>query len=280
MAKQLVDAMTGEFDASQYRDEYREALLQVIQAKVEGEEIEAPEPVVETRGLTDALLRVIGDDCVRLLERGLTPSQEPRILCTGGFHVRLARDLGLPIRGNPWSEGDGLDLALERGGQATAGLDEFYGRAMPARIPIDEAEFVPLSQLYGQFAEAEKRFEPIYKQQCGKTQWGFKAWERLSTMSNLDNNVQKSRALAQAAIAKSCAVTEKQKVAEEGTARPMISIGYYIDAAAAYKKAESMPPGPERQKAWREAARLYKEALEKAPALDQAPEAAMNGAFR
>ena len=32
-------------------------------------------------------------------------------------------------------------------------LDEFYGRTMPAGIPIDEAEFVPLSQLYGQFAE-------------------------------------------------------------------------------------------------------------------------------
>jgi fumarate reductase flavoprotein subunit len=106
----------------------------------------------DTRGLTDALLRVIGDDSVRLLERGLTPSQEPLVLCTGGFHVRLARELGLPIRGNPWSEGDGLDLALERSGGTTSGLDEFYGRAMPAGIPIDEAEFVPLSQLYGQFA--------------------------------------------------------------------------------------------------------------------------------
>jgi fumarate reductase flavoprotein subunit len=107
----------------------------------------------DTRGLTDALLRVIGDDSVRLLERGLTPSQEPLVLCTGGFHVRLARDLRLPIRGNPWSDGDGLDLAVERGGETAGALDEFYGRAMPAGIAIDEAEFVPLSQLYGQFAE-------------------------------------------------------------------------------------------------------------------------------
>ena len=107
----------------------------------------------DTRGLTDALVRVIGDDSVRLSERGLTPSHEPLVLCTGGFHVRLARDLGLPARGNPWSDGDGLDLALERGGETAGALDEFYGRAMPAGIPIDEAEFVPLSQLYGQFAE-------------------------------------------------------------------------------------------------------------------------------
>jgi len=107
----------------------------------------------DTRGLTDALLRAIGDDSVRLLEQGLTPSQEALVLCTGGFHVRLALELGLPIRGNPWSAGDGLDLALERGAETTPGLDEFYGRAMPAGIPIDEAEFVPLSQLYGRFAE-------------------------------------------------------------------------------------------------------------------------------
>jgi succinate dehydrogenase/fumarate reductase flavoprotein subunit len=107
----------------------------------------------DTRGLTAALVRMIGDDSVLLSERGLTPSQEPLVLCTGGFHVRLAHDLGLPIRGNPWSEGEGLDLALTKGGTTTEGLDEFYGRAMPAGIPIDEAEFVPLSQLYGRFAE-------------------------------------------------------------------------------------------------------------------------------
>ena len=46
MAKQLVSAMTAEFDPSQYKDEYREALEAVIMAKVEGKEtveVEAPE---------------------------------------------------------------------------------------------------------------------------------------------------------------------------------------------------------------------------------------------
>jgi DNA end-binding protein Ku len=46
MARQLVEAMTGDFDAGQYKDEYRAALEAVIQAKVEGKEtvsIEAPE---------------------------------------------------------------------------------------------------------------------------------------------------------------------------------------------------------------------------------------------
>jgi DNA end-binding protein Ku len=47
MAAQLVAAMTGEFDPTQYRDEYREAVRAVIEAKVEGREtveIEEPEP--------------------------------------------------------------------------------------------------------------------------------------------------------------------------------------------------------------------------------------------
>ncbi len=45
MAKQLVAAMTGEFQADQYKDEYREALEQIIEAKVEGREVvEVEEP--------------------------------------------------------------------------------------------------------------------------------------------------------------------------------------------------------------------------------------------
>jgi DNA end-binding protein Ku len=55
MAKQLVSAMTGDFEPERYHDAYREALLKVIEAKVEGEEIEAPEPVVEAKGLTDLM---------------------------------------------------------------------------------------------------------------------------------------------------------------------------------------------------------------------------------
>jgi DNA end-binding protein Ku len=55
MAKQLVSAMTGDFEPERYHDAYREALLRVIEAKVDGQEVEAPEPVVETRGLTDLM---------------------------------------------------------------------------------------------------------------------------------------------------------------------------------------------------------------------------------
>jgi DNA end-binding protein Ku len=54
MAEQLVASMTGEFDAAQYRDEYREALMRVIEAKVAGE---TPEPAVaaEPTQITDLM---------------------------------------------------------------------------------------------------------------------------------------------------------------------------------------------------------------------------------
>ena len=55
MAEQLVEAMTDSFDPGKYKDEYREALLQVIEAKVDGQEIVAPEPVEESTNLVDLM---------------------------------------------------------------------------------------------------------------------------------------------------------------------------------------------------------------------------------
>jgi FAD binding domain len=77
----------------------------------------------------------------------------PLVLATGGFGKRLAEKRGLLLRANPWSEGAGLDYALVRGAEVTGGMNEFYGRAMPAPpARIDEADFVRLSQLYGRWA--------------------------------------------------------------------------------------------------------------------------------
>ena len=55
MAKQLVSAMTGEFEPEKYKDEYRDALMKVIEAKLEGkEEIEIEQPE-ETGNLVDLM---------------------------------------------------------------------------------------------------------------------------------------------------------------------------------------------------------------------------------
>jgi DNA end-binding protein Ku len=55
MAKQLVSAMTGDFNPAEYKDEYREALMQVIESKIEGHEVTTPEPVEETGKLVDLM---------------------------------------------------------------------------------------------------------------------------------------------------------------------------------------------------------------------------------
>ncbi len=79
-------------------------------------------------------------------------TDDPTILATGGFPVRLAREQGLLLRANRWSEGDGLDLALARGATTAGDLDEFYGRVMAAVEEVAEEDFVRLSQLYGRYA--------------------------------------------------------------------------------------------------------------------------------
>ena len=102
----------------------------------------------DPRALTALLARNVE------LETKLPPDAEPPLLlATGGFPRRLAREQGLLLRANPWSNGDGLDLALARGGRSTAGLEQFYGRVMPAPpARIREEDFVPLAQLYGREA--------------------------------------------------------------------------------------------------------------------------------
>jgi fumarate reductase flavoprotein subunit len=102
----------------------------------------------DPRALTELLARDVQ------LETPLPARVEPPlVLATGGFAKRLADERGLLLRANPWSDGAGLDFATARGAELTAGMGEFYGRAMPAppaRIP--EEDFVPLSQLYGRWA--------------------------------------------------------------------------------------------------------------------------------
>jgi fumarate reductase flavoprotein subunit len=90
---------------------------------------------------------------VRLDERLGDLDDEQVLLATGGFGATLARQLSLPLRAGPWSEGDGLLLARAQEAATSPGMDEFYGRALPAppaRIPTDG--FVPLAQVYGRHA--------------------------------------------------------------------------------------------------------------------------------
>jgi fumarate reductase flavoprotein subunit len=121
---------------------------------------------LDTRGLTDALVRRAGD--VLLRSRG-DAIDGPLVLATGGFQgdpalvaEHIAPAAPLPLRANPGSGGDGLRLGLERGGTLSAGMDEFYGRNMPARDWPPE-DFVRLAQLYaGKALVLDERGEQFF----------------------------------------------------------------------------------------------------------------------
>ena len=57
MAQTLIDNLTGAWDPAQFTDEYRESLLGIVEAKINGEEIEVvqPEPTAKVVDLMEAL---------------------------------------------------------------------------------------------------------------------------------------------------------------------------------------------------------------------------------
>jgi DNA end-binding protein Ku len=55
MAEQLVSAMTGEFHAEEYRDDYRQALMAVIEAKIGGQPAVRPQAPREDSKLVDLM---------------------------------------------------------------------------------------------------------------------------------------------------------------------------------------------------------------------------------
>jgi tetratricopeptide (TPR) repeat protein len=130
--------------------------------------------------------------------------------------------------------------------------------------------------VYGHFDVAKERFSQIYEAHCGRNEWGYKAWEKLLSMSNLQSDADQSRKLVDG---KSCAFDEQTRAAEEAIRTPVRQGVAYLDARSLYDAAEKMAPGEERNAKWREAAAAYKVALDAAPDRDEAPEAAMNGAF-
>lgn len=59
MARQLVETLTGEFDPAQYRDEYREALTTIIEAKVAGEPVPEAAPAQRPGGKITDLMAIL-----------------------------------------------------------------------------------------------------------------------------------------------------------------------------------------------------------------------------
>jgi succinate dehydrogenase/fumarate reductase flavoprotein subunit len=116
----------------------------------------------DTRELTRILAGRAGEPRLREPLTEL-PDGVGVILATGGFQGdrRLVAEHITPeapsvvLRANPWSSGDGLRLAVERGAELSQGMDEFYGRNLAAVPRITEDQFVPLAQVYAKHARVE-----------------------------------------------------------------------------------------------------------------------------
>ncbi|MDX6197628.1 MAG: end-binding protein Ku [Actinomycetota bacterium] len=59
MAGSLIDTLSGDFDPSQYKDSYREALQEVIEAKIAGHEVKQPEQAQPTAGTVVDLMAAL-----------------------------------------------------------------------------------------------------------------------------------------------------------------------------------------------------------------------------
>jgi succinate dehydrogenase/fumarate reductase flavoprotein subunit len=151
----------------------------------------------DTARLTEALARTAGE--VRLGDP-LTelPGDCPVVLATGGFPAdreRLRRHVtpeadSVALRAAPGNTGDGIQLALRRGGRLGPGMDEIYGRNMPAPpAELSEPGYVPASQLYAHHAEVSnergERFETCTWSEIDVVQWTARqprarAWFRVA----------------------------------------------------------------------------------------------------
>jgi DNA end-binding protein Ku len=59
MAKMLVETLAGDFDASEYEDDYREAVEQLVKAKIEGGEVKAAPAAKKSSGEVVDLLAAL-----------------------------------------------------------------------------------------------------------------------------------------------------------------------------------------------------------------------------
>jgi succinate dehydrogenase/fumarate reductase flavoprotein subunit len=148
-------------------------------------------------GLAVALVRAAGNgvQCGQPLRE--LPG-ETVVLATGGFPASrelVARHVTpeaehLVLRAAPGGAGDGLRLGLEAGGQTTAGMDEIYGRNLPAPpARVMPEQFVEMALLYARHAEvtnaAGERFETHTWSEIDVVQWTARqararAWFRVS----------------------------------------------------------------------------------------------------
>src|SRR4051812_2858923 len=148
-------------------------------------------------GLAAALFEAAGEVRFGRPLREPPDAGTPLILASGGFqanrellrrHVTAQAD-EVVLRAAPGSDGDGLRIGVEMGAATSAGMDQFYGRNLPAPpARVGEHDFVRLGQLYARHAEVSsvegESYEARNWSEVDVVQWtsrqpGARAWFRV-----------------------------------------------------------------------------------------------------
>lgn len=173
--------------------------------------------------------------------------------------------------------------------QSMTARDE-YIRAVPPSLDVQhrglEYQYYVAETyfLYGQFDLARQRYDAMWKENCRKNEYGYKAWERLVTMAAVTRNVDESLRLSKE---DSCPFNAEQTAKSESIKAPLSQEAAYVRARAKFEEACEAkvgspcknPDAPQKRPIWKEAGELYEAALSAAPARRDAPEGAMNAAF-
>ena len=90
LARQLIDSLVGEFDPKEFHSEYRENLREMLEAKLDGEEIVEPEPVTEAPVV----------DLMEALKRSVAATRVARRTARSRPRARRPRPRSAPQRSN------------------------------------------------------------------------------------------------------------------------------------------------------------------------------------
>ena len=135
MAESLIESMAGDFDPSQYTDEYRRALQEVIEAKIAGREVVEPEPAAAPAGgeVIDLMAALRQSVAAAKQARGEEPAEER---ATGTDSAKGSRKA--PAKQAPAKAGGGGPA--KRAPAAKAPATKAAAKKAPAKATREAAE--------------------------------------------------------------------------------------------------------------------------------------------
>lgn len=135
MAGSLIETLTGDFDASAYKDGYREALQAVIDAKVEGREVVQPSDEQPTSGTVLDLMAALRASVDAAKQgRGEPAQDEPAAAAKA-----LAKKA--PAQKSAASKSPAKTAAVKTGPAKKAPAGKAAAKKAPAKqVPADEAQ--------------------------------------------------------------------------------------------------------------------------------------------